>query len=238
MARRPGRRGDDPARHEAAWLAPRHPHGHDNNSGRLYDEAVGPPDRSRPTRWVMRRPVNEWDDPVIDGIILKLDALAAVAATKARIAKNQYQGITYRPGEDAIAGHEHWLTAAQAAARVGVTIPTMFSMRHRGKGPLNASFGTRVRWEPESVEAFAAKRNGRRRQTPVVPPPTGQLVARTTKVGTIYWTGVRWTPDIDHAHRYTSPGLAQRVAEGLRARTTTAPQSDDADRAQTPTEDA
>lgn len=236
MARR-YRHGNDPGHHEAAWLAPGHQRGYDDNAGTLYDEAVGPGPTSRPTRWVMRRAVNEWDDPVIDGIILKLDALATVEATRARVVAKSYRP-DYRVYEEEIVGHEHWLDARHAAARIGVTTSTLFNMRHRGTGPLSSLFGARVRWEPQSVEAFAARRNGRARQDVRNQPPADQLVVRTTRVGPTYWTGVRWTPDINHARHYRSAGMAQRIAEGLRATTTAAPQSGDADRAQTPTEDA
>lgn len=238
MARRHHRLADDPARHETAWLGSGHRRGHDDNAGTLYDEALGPPATTRPTQWIMRRPVDEWDDPIIDGIILKLDALAAVPATVARVQAGNYdRSVT----SNALDGYEDWLTAREVADQCGVNETTVRFWRRKGIGPLCAQFGSAVRWDPKAVAEYAARLDAERGAGVRAPRPTEgtgpYVVARQLAGIDVWWTGARWDPEPGNAKNYDNGYIARRIAVALHAARIVA-QSDDTDRAQTPTEDA
>jgi hypothetical protein len=182
----------------------------------LYDYAYGPRRPQRPLRELAdRRPVNEWDDPIIDGLILRLDALAAVEATKARVAAAHAWSTKEkrRTKADNLAGHEHWYSADQVAAIIGVPVQTVRSWRRRGTGPINAQFGTWIRWEPRSVETFARNYNPPRRRPRGFYQP--HIVITIGATGVAYWTGVTWTDDHQFAHRYPNEKSAQAHADVL-----------------------
>lgn len=202
-----------PAADHASWLSP---HVED---GRLYDEAHGPGNPSRPIRFINIRPaVNEWDDPRLDAVILIVDALAAVDDTRRRNLSHNY---SQHVRSHALDGYGHWLDAQQVAARCGVPLPTVYSWRRRGLGPLSVRLGGYRRWDPDAVERHARELDrqraaGKRARRPGT--PTGPWhITRTTPNATQYWTGTRWSPDATKANRYRQHALARTIADSLGA---------------------
>lgn len=189
----------------------------DDDAADLYDLAYGPGPASRPiTTWRYRRPVDEWDDPIIDGIILKVDALAQVEKAKKRVASRVGWGDKARRATkaEALAGYEHWLTAEQVAEHCAVSVHTVRGWRNRRNGPRNEQIGSWVRWEPESVEAWARRPENLRplRHRPLY------VIVRWEPTRLVYRSADPdrpWTPQLADAIRYSGLGLAWYHAEPL-----------------------
>lgn len=187
----------------------------DDDAADLYDLAYGPGPISRPLHtWRYRRPVDEWDDPIINGVILKVDALAQVEGAKKRIAARVGWGDKTRgpTKAESLAGHEHWLSAQEVADRLETPVQTVRGWRRRGYGPHSEQFGSWVRWDPAAVEAWAdspaGRRNVRRARTP-------HVIVRWEPTHLAYWNGRGWTRWLADAKRYSGAGPGWYFAEVL-----------------------
>lgn len=190
-----------------------------DDAGELYDAAIGPRTTRRPVRWRRTfRPVDEWDDPHLDAVILIVDALAQVEATKKRAASKGWNKEGKRPTKaQNLAGYEHWLSTEEVAEMAGVSLGAVRAMRRRGTGPLSIRLGGWVRFDPVSVRDWIAHRVER----PYVQRRYKfHVIASISDTGVRYWStpvpsGQHWTPSLADAGRYIGLERAWEIAEAL-----------------------